>query len=247
MPQSVVIPPGPIAVRQSASMALSTYANQPYQVTLPGVLANSLIYVVTAWPNDGGTTFPFSNWIVYDSVSGIGNPYTKLGEVDDTVLADSESYAHYYQANVTGSSDYVVSFYDTLAFEGGRLQYIGVTAYEIINAVTVSALVGHAEFGPTAYSGTTTDSITGSVTNTAQPALIIASCGSNAGTAPVAAPNAGTGFTDLGAQWDFTGNGTSRWIRGESKRVTSATSQTVTFTPTGTDNYMTVVAAFRGG
>lgn len=228
-------------------MALSTYANQPYQVTLPGVLAHSVIYVVTAWPNDNGTTFPFSNWIVYDSVSGSGSPYTFIGEVDDTALVDSESYAHYYMANVAGGGDYVVSFYDTLVFEAGRLQYIGVTAYEIVNAAAVSPLVGHAELGPTPYSGTTTDSITGAVTNSAQPALIVASCGSNAGTAPVAAPASGTGFTDLGAQWDFTGNGTSRWIRGESKRVTTATSQAITFTPTGTDNYMTVAAAFKEG
>lgn len=238
---------GPIAVRQSASMALSTYANQPYQVTLPGVLAHSLIYVVTAWPNDSGTTFPFSNWTVYDNVGGSGSLYTKIGQVDDTVPADSESYAHWYMPNVTGNGDYTISFYDTLVFESGRLQYIGVSVYEIINAASASPLVGHAELGPTSVSGSATDAITGSVSSSAQPSLIIASCGSNAGTAPSAAPASGTGFTDEGAQWDFIGNGTSRWIRTESKRVTATGSQGLTFTPTGTDVYMTVAAAFKEG
>lgn len=227
-------------------MALSTYANQPYQVTLPGVLSGSLIYAVVSWPNDGGTTFPFSNWIVYDSNGSQASPYSKIGEVDDTAIDDSQSYAHHFLPNSAGG-DLTVSYYDTLAFEGGRLQYIGVTAFEIVNAATVSPLVGHAELGPTSISGTSTDSVTGSITNSTQPCLLIASCGSNAGTAPTAAPTAGTGFTDLGAFWDFTGNGTSRWIRSESKRVLSATSQSITFTPTGTDNYMMVVAAFKEG
>lgn len=238
-------PVGPISVRQTVWMSLATYAFQPYQVLLPGVLPGSLIYVQTAWPNDAGTTFPFSNWIVYDSNGGQGSPYTKIGERDDTAGADSESYAHYYLANSAGG-DLTVSFYDTLAFEGGRLQYIGVTAHEIINANRSTPLVGHFETGPTGYSGTTLDSITGAITNTAAPALLIAGCGSNAGTAPSAAPNAGSGFTDLGAQWNFLGD-SEKWIRSQCKRVTNTASQNLTFTPTGTDQYMMIAAAFKEG
>lgn len=236
---------GPIQVRQSAWMSLSSYANQPYQVSLNGVQTGSLLYVLTSWPNDGGTTLPFQNWIVYDNFGGSSNPYTFIGERDDTALADSQSYAHYYLKNA-GAGDYTISFYDTNSFEGGRLQYIGVWVQEIINVDTTSPLVGHSESGPTSYSGTTTDSITASLTNSANPALIVASCGSNAGTAPSAAPNAGTGWTDGGTAWNFLGD-SEKWIRGENLRVTTTGTQTATFTPTGTDVYMTMMAAFKEG
>lgn len=236
---------GPIQVRQSNWMSLSTYNFQPYNVTLNGVQTGSVLYVVTAWPNDAGTTQPFQNWIVYDNFGGSGNPYTFLGQRDDNAPVDSESYAHYYTKNV-GAGDYTVSFFDTNAFESGRLQYIGVTVYEIINADTTAPLAGHSEAGPTSHAGTATDSLTGSVTTSAAPALVIASCGSNAGTAPSAAPTAGTGWTDLGSQWNFLGD-SEKWIRSQSKRVTSSGAQGTTFTPTGTDVYMTMMAAFKEG
>lgn len=232
-----------IAVRQSSWFSNYTYSYQPYETTLTGVLAGSLIYAVTSWPNDTGTTLPFENFIVYDNFTTSSAPYEKLGQVNDTAMEDSQSYAHYYRKSVEGG-DYTFSLFDTEEFESGRLQYMGLFVFEIINADAVSPLAGHAELGPYSVSGTTANSISGSLSVSAAPALLIGACGGNAGTAPVAAPNAGTGFTDEGAAWEFIGNGTSRWVRAQSKRITSGGTQAAHWTPTGTDVYIMTLAAF---
>ena len=197
-------------------------------------LAGSTIYVVFTEPNccSGGDGTP-----VYITDSQ-GNTYTQLDQIDDLVA--SQTVVHFAAYNIKGGALTVNATFNTNDF-------IGMVAVEI-SGVTAAPLIAHKGNLQT-VSGTTANSITsGNLAGGSNPAILVAVSSNTSENSNPAAPLASTGFTSGGSFWNWNGYQGTPNAPGttlESKVLSSPGSVAATFSPPGSDNYITVAALFQ--
>jgi len=208
-----------IAVAQTAFNAASynnTGSGTTVAITVT-VSAGSTLVVWVTW-DDTAT----KSCSVADPTNG---SYTSGPVNNDT--AASQCLQRFYRQNVVAGSTTITATF------GATTDFRGIGVAEVTGAVTTGGADGSSG-NIQAAPGTGTDAITtASMTNAAQPALIVACSMDVTGSA---VPAAGTGFTSNGS------NASLLW-RVESKRLTTTSStQAATFTAGaggGSDGYIT--------
>jgi hypothetical protein len=186
-------------------------------VVLTGVTAGNTIVVFVV----GGGSFSCS-----DTVDG-----SAYGAQRGTCSGGGDSYASFVLPNCSAGTR-------TITVANGNW----VWAIEISGATSASYSTQAAQ--QQASPGTSADAVSsGNATPTAQPALLLAIATDDSTFA--SAPNAGTGFTSVGAGWDFGSGNTTRL---ESKRLTSTSAVPATFTATngGGDHAVLAVVILEG-
>ncbi len=184
--------------------------------------AGSSIHTSTTWG-----TAASSDWA---SVADTSNTYSAKSDIQNSA-GHGQSMGHAWAQNIAGGADTVTMTYNsTPAFVGLIIREIGGAA--------AASIDGHNSATQTGISGT--DAATVSATNTAQPALV---SGISFDIGGVGTPVNGTGFGTSGiAAWVF--GGATNDAKSEDKRVTSAASQSATFTPAGVADYFTFIGIF---
>jgi hypothetical protein len=159
-------------------------------VSLPQpVLVGSTILVFATESNGGNAGMPIT---VTDSV---GNPFSKLDQVDDTSNAAWQSMFSFAAYNVPAGTEQVTVKYKELEWQGVLVvEVAGVTSLPLLQHV------GNVQHG----TGTTTDAITsGSMSAGATPGTVIGLSMATLDTK--GAPKAGTGFTASASMWNWNG------------------------------------------
>jgi hypothetical protein len=234
-------------IRQSAQYTAYPGDNSSaWNVTLPGVLAGSTIYVVGTWPNTS-TTYPTMG------VTDGANTYTLLNRYDDTTLLDlgiqgTQSMGHWYAANVS-AGNYTINMSPTPeTYE----DWVGLVAFEVAGA-SGTPLDGHSlNFQAGVAPGTNTVSAT--VTTANSSGILIAVTFDDIDATAPTEPLAGSGFTSVARPlWHFaqvppilTGGPSAG---AEYAFITSSGAHTATFSPqeggSQAPDYMTCAAIFR--
>jgi hypothetical protein len=219
-PVTTATPPN---IRQVVQATAYPGANSfNWTATLSNVQAGSTIYVVGTWPN-------FASSYPTMRVTDGTNTYTLLDRYDDLTLFNlgiqgRQSMGHWYAANVPAGS-YTIDMSPVVqTYE----DWVGVVAIEVAG-VSVDPLLGHAlNFQANVPPGTNTVGAT--VPDAGANAILIAVTFDDVDATPPTVPLPGSGFTDAGSLWDFTGQGRPA-ARAEYARVTSTGPRTATFDP----------------
>jgi hypothetical protein len=238
---AINIPSSGGSVRQSAQYTSYPGANSTsWNVTLNNVQAGSTIYVVGTWPN-------FASDYPTMAVTDGTNTYTQLDRYDDKTIFNlgiqgTQSVGHWYAANVQAGTYTINMAPASTAFE----DWVGVVVFEI-TGVSANPLDGHAlRFQSSIPPGTST--VAATVTNTNSSGILVAVTFDDIDATAPTGPLPGSGFTDLGALWDFTKSGKPA-ARAEYSSVSSSGAHTAPFTPQEggqqSPNYMTLGAIFH--
>jgi hypothetical protein len=193
-----------------------------WTVRLSNVQAGSSIYVVGTWPN-------FASSYPTMRVTDGTNNYTLLDRHDDDTLfglgiQGRQSMGHWYAANVPAGS-YTI---DLSPIAQTYEDWVGLVAIEIAG-VSASPLLGHTlNFQASVPPGS--NSVGATVPAASMNAIFIAVTFDDIDATPPTVPRVGSGFTDAGTLWDFTGHGTPA-ARAEYALVSTAGPQTATFDP----------------
>lgn len=209
-----------IAVAQTAFNA-ANYNNGSSGTTVAVTLtvsAGSTLVVWVTWDDTNTATCS-----VADPTNGT---YTAGSVNNDT--GDSQAFQRFFKQNVAAGSTTITATF------GAGVDFRGIAVAEVTGAVTTGGSDGSSGNIQASPPGTSADAITtASMTNAAQPALIVA-CSMNVTGSTV--PAAGTGFTSNGSD-------ATLLFRVESKRLTTTSStQAATFTDAtggGANHYIT--------
>jgi hypothetical protein len=239
-------------IRQVATYTGSAAgSNSPWTATLTGVLAGDSIYVVGYWPNFA-STYPTMG------VSDGSGTYTQLDRLDDTEtkvvggsfagIGGTQSMGHWVLQNVSAGTHVVAMAPNPNTFE----DWAGVVAIEVANVHAVSENGHNIANEVNAAAGANDIQI--SITNSAQPALLVAVTATTMDYTAPTGPTAGTGMTQQQQIWPFVsppGNPAGLVAYSSSLVTTTGTPVTVDLTPNEptasgtTPNYLTAVAAFE--
>jgi hypothetical protein len=227
---------------------------QPYSTNQSGatwgssgainVAPDSVLHAFLNVANDAGTQQAFTNWVIYSDQASEDHPdFVFLDRADDNSVAGSESILQYRSTGAISGSR-VFSLFDTLNFQSGRQQFLGLIIVEIKNAAS-RIPDGHGA-SVQSVTGTTTDSIICGATKSSginTPGLVLSAVNNSTAVSSPVIATPGTGFTDGGRFILF--DGTNPYTRLEYRRVTGVTGvQNATFTPPGTDIYVVTTAIY---
>jgi hypothetical protein len=188
-------------------------------VTPTGLTAGSTVEVFAGLNHNFGIT---------SVVGSVNGTYTATGAAADD--AANQKLLVFRRENVAAGTETITVTYDASRSDVG-IAWVEVGGVKS-TALDVAA-AGRVQATPT----TATDAVaTNAATNTVQPAILIAASWNESGNGPAA----GTGYTSaLLADWAALGS--QGQIRVEWQRITSAASQTATFTATVNSTHLNVM------
>jgi hypothetical protein len=249
-PQNTLLA-GQAAVRQvagSPNLASNNWPGQPgdpqslnRSVSLPNpTLAGSLILNIGTLSNGGGVPNPP---IYSDDVNGAWGTTRKLQQIDDS-SGQQSMFMHAFPSSAAGMQVMSVTW--------DNLEWQGLLTIEVVNVS--GAIIGSNKNTQDGHSGTVTDSfVTGTVACGGVKALLLAfsevmldNSVANGGSG-LGRPNAGSSpWSSFGETWNLQGRentSNANILMCESQFFASAGTVQGTFTPTGPDNYCSMVVA----